>query len=82
MASSLFTKLTEFAHSPKGREAIRQAQVKAQQLANNPKVRSAVGTATTKAQQFVNGPRTRARLDDVRRRFQGPHGGTGAGPAT
>jgi len=81
MASSLFTKLTEFANSPKGQQAIRQAQEKAQQLANNPKVRSAVGTATQKAQQFVNDPRTRARLDEVRRRFQGGPGGPGAGPA-
>jgi hypothetical protein len=81
MASSLFTKLTELANSPKGKQAIRQAQEKAQQLANNPKARQAVRSATEKAQQFAKDPKTRAKLDEVRRRFQGGSGGTGAGPA-
>ena len=79
MASSLFTRLTDLANSPKGKEAIRQAQEKAQQLANNPKVRSAVGTATQKAHEFVQDPRTRARVDDLRR--MGPKG-RGRGGAT
>jgi hypothetical protein len=80
MASSLFTKLTELANSPKGKEAMRQAQEKAQQIANNPRVRHAVSAATEKAQQIAKDPKTRARLDEVRRRFQGGHGGPGAGP--
>jgi hypothetical protein len=57
--ASLFDKVTQFANSPKGRQALRQATEKAQQLAKDPK--------------------TRAKIDDVRRRFQGG-GGTGSGP--
>lgn len=79
MASPLFTKLSDFAHSPKGREALRQAQEKAQQLASNPKVRGAVESATHRAQQFVQDPRTRARVDDIRRMFPK---GRGRGEAT
>jgi hypothetical protein len=63
--ASLFSKVAQFANSPKGKQAIRQATEKAQQLAKDPK--------------------TRAKIDDVRRRFQGGRGGgaggTGAGPA-
>ena len=81
MTSSLFTKLTQLATSPKGQEALRQAKEKAQQLADNPRARQAVRTATEKAQQLAKDPKTRAKLDEVRRRFQGGSGGTGAGPA-
>jgi hypothetical protein len=59
--ASLFTKVVQFANSPKGKEAVRQA--------------------TEKAQQFAKDPKTRAKIDDVRRRFQGGRGGTGTGPA-
>ena len=57
--ASLFSKLTQFANTPKGRQVIAQATEKAQQLAKDPK--------------------TRAKIDDVRRRFQGGRGGTGTG---
>jgi hypothetical protein len=57
--ASLFSKVAQFANSPKGKQAIRQATDKAQALAKDPK--------------------TRAKIDDVRRRFQG--GGKGSGPA-
>jgi hypothetical protein len=50
------------------------------QLANSPKSKQAVRQATEKAQQFAKDPKTRAKLEDVRRRFQGGRGGSGAGP--
>ena len=50
------------------------------QLANSPKGKQALRQATEKAQQFAKDPKTRAKIDDVRRRFQGGRGGTGAGP--
>jgi hypothetical protein len=50
------------------------------QLANSPKGKQAVRQATEKAQQFAKDPKTRAKIEDVRRRFQGGRGGTGAGP--
>jgi hypothetical protein len=59
--ASLFSKVAQFANSPKGKEAIRSATEKAEALAKDPK--------------------TRAKIDDVRRRIQGGHGGTGTGPA-
>jgi hypothetical protein len=60
--ASLFSKVAQFANSPKGKQAIRQA--------------------TDKAQQLAKDPRTRAKIDDVRRRFQGGRGGTGTGTGT
>jgi hypothetical protein len=58
--ASLFSKVAQFASSPKGKEAVRQVTEKAQQLAKDPK--------------------TKAKIDDVRRRFQGGRGtGTGTG---
>ncbi|HEV7212605.1 MAG TPA: hypothetical protein VGN47_12925 [Blastococcus sp.] len=81
MTSSLFTKLTEFANSPKGQQALRRAQEKAQQLANDPRARQAVRSATEKVQQLARDPKNRAKLDEVRRRFQSGSGGKGAGPA-
>src|SRR3954454_14540019 len=38
--ASLFNKVVQFANSPKGKEAIRQATDKAQQLAKDPKTRA------------------------------------------
>ncbi len=58
--ASLFNKVVQFANSPKGKQAIRQATEKAQQMAKDPK--------------------TKAKIEDVRRRFQGGGRGTGAGP--
>ncbi len=56
--ASLFNKVVQFANSPKGKQAIRQA--------------------TERAQQFAKDPKNRARIDDVRRRFQGGgRGGSG-----
>ena len=54
---SMIDKLTQFAKSPQGRQAIAQLTEKGQQLARDPK--------------------TRAKLDEVRRRFQGGGRGTG-----
>jgi hypothetical protein len=51
------------------------------QFANSPQGKQVVRQATEKAQQFAKDPKTRAKIDDVRRRFQGGRGGTGAGPA-
>ncbi len=50
------------------------------QMANSPKAKETVRQASEKAQQFAKDPKTRAKIDDVRRRFQGGRGGTGAGP--
>jgi hypothetical protein len=50
------------------------------QLANSPKGKEAIRQASEKAQQLAKDPKTRAKIDDVRRRFQGG-GGRGAGPA-
>jgi hypothetical protein len=61
--ASLFSKVAEFANSPKAKQAVRQA--------------------TEKAQQFANDPKTKAKIDDVRRRFQGGNGkDKGTGPGT
>jgi len=38
--ASLFTKVVQFANSPKGKEVIRQATDKAQELAKDPKTRA------------------------------------------
>jgi hypothetical protein len=54
---SMIDKLTQFAKSPQGRQAIQQLTEKGQQLARDPK--------------------TRAKLDELRRRFQGGQRGTG-----
>jgi hypothetical protein len=40
--ASLFDKVTQFANSPKGRQALRQATEKAQQLAKDPKTRAKI----------------------------------------
>jgi hypothetical protein len=40
--ASLFSKLTQFANTPKGRQVIAQATEKAQQLAKDPKTRAKI----------------------------------------
>lgn len=40
--SSLFSKVAQFANSPKGKQVIRQATDKAQQLANDPKTKAKI----------------------------------------
>ncbi len=40
--ASLFSKVAQFANSPKGKQAIRQATDKAQQLAKDPKTRAKI----------------------------------------
>ena len=40
--ASLFTKVAQFANSPKGKQVIRQATDKAQQLAKDPKNRAKI----------------------------------------
>jgi hypothetical protein len=40
--ASLFSKVTQFANSPKGKQAIQQATDKAQQLAKDPKTRAKI----------------------------------------
>ncbi|MGY1634557.1 hypothetical protein ACI784_22895 [Geodermatophilus sp. SYSU D01186] len=48
--ASLFTKLTQFANTPKGREVIQQATAKAQQFANDPKTRAKIEEARRRFQ--------------------------------
>jgi hypothetical protein len=40
--ASLFSKVTQFANSPKGKQALRQATEKAQQLAKDPNTRARI----------------------------------------
>jgi hypothetical protein len=40
--ASLFSKVTQFANSPKGKQAIQQATEKAQQLAKDPRTRAKI----------------------------------------
>jgi hypothetical protein len=40
--ASLFTKVVQFANSPKGKQAVRQATEKAQQLAKDPRTRAKI----------------------------------------
>ena len=40
--ASMFSKVAQFANSPKGKEAIRQATDRAQQLAKDPKTRAKI----------------------------------------
>ncbi len=49
------------------------------QFANSPKGQQVVRQATEKAQQFAKDPKNRAKIEDVRRRFQGGRG-NGSGP--
>jgi hypothetical protein len=63
--ASLFSKVAQFANSPKGKQAIRQATDKAQQLAKDPRTRAKIDDV-------------RRRMQGGR---SGGQGGTGAGPA-
>lgn len=63
--ASLFSKVAQFANSPKGRQAIRQASDRAQQLAKDPKTRAKIDGVRRR----IQGGRA------------GGQGGTGAGPA-
>lgn len=49
------------------------------QFAKSPQGQRAIRTAGDKAQQFAKDPKNRAKIDDVRRRFQGGGSGTGTG---
>ena len=48
--ASLFSKVTQFANSPKGKQAIGKATAKAQQLANDPKTRAKIDDVRRKIQ--------------------------------
>jgi V8-like Glu-specific endopeptidase len=56
--ASLFSKLTQFASTPKGRQVIAQATEKAQQLAKDPKTRARIDDARRRF-QGGRGPGTR-----------------------
>jgi hypothetical protein len=49
------------------------------QFAKSPRGQQTIRQLTEKGQQLARDPRTRARLDEVRRRFQGGGRGTGTG---
>jgi hypothetical protein len=55
---------------------------KVMQFANSPKGKQVIRQATDKAQTFAKDPKNRAKIDDVRRRFQGGGNGTGTGTGT
>jgi hypothetical protein len=48
--ASLFNKVVQFANSPKGKQAIRQATDKAQQLAKDPKTRAKIDDVRRRVQ--------------------------------
>jgi hypothetical protein len=48
--ASLFSKVTQFANSPKGKEMIRQATDKAQQVAKDPKTRAKIDEVRRRVQ--------------------------------
>ena len=48
--ASLFNKVVQFANSPKGKAAIRQATDKAQQLAKDPKTRAKIDDVRRRVQ--------------------------------
>jgi hypothetical protein len=48
--ASLFTKVVQFANSPKGKEAVRSATEKAQALAKDPKTRARIDGVRRKIQ--------------------------------
>lgn len=48
--ASLFSKVTQFANSPKGQQMIRSATAKAQQLANDPKTRARIDDVRRRVQ--------------------------------
>ncbi len=63
--ASMFTKLTQLANSPKGKQAVRQVTEKAQQLAKDPKTKAKIDEAR---RRFQGG------------RGHGTGTGTGSGP--
>jgi hypothetical protein len=56
--ASLFSKVAQFASSPKGREVIRQATDRAQQMAKDPKTRAKIDDVRRRVQggRGGNGP--------------------------
>ena len=48
--ASLFSKVAQFANSPKGKEMIRQATDKAQQVAKDPKTRAKIDEVRRRTQ--------------------------------
>ncbi|MGK5113122.1 MULTISPECIES: hypothetical protein [unclassified Geodermatophilus] len=48
--ASMFTKLTQLANSPKGKQAVRQVTEKAQQLAKDPKTKAKIDEARRRFQ--------------------------------
>jgi hypothetical protein len=56
--ASLFNKVIQFANSPKGKQAIRQATDKAQELAKDPKTRAKIDDVRRRVQggRGGNGP--------------------------
>ncbi len=62
--ASLFDKVVQFANSPKGKQAVRQATEKAQQLARDPKTRAKIEDLRRRVQGGRGGGQS----------------GTGAGP--
>ncbi|MGY1689937.1 hypothetical protein ACI79C_19770 [Geodermatophilus sp. SYSU D00697] len=48
--ASLFTKLTQFANTPQGRQVIAQATAKAQQFAKDPRTRAKIDEARRRFQ--------------------------------
>ena len=64
--ASLFSKVAQFASSPKGQQMIRQATDKAQQMAKDPKTRAKIDEVRRRVQGGRGG--------------RGGPGGPGAGP--
>jgi hypothetical protein len=48
--ASLFTKVVQFANSPKGKQVLRQATTKAQEMARDPKTRAKIDDARRRLQ--------------------------------
>jgi hypothetical protein len=64
--ASLFSKVAQFANSPKGKQVIRQATDKAQEMARDPKTRAKIDEVRRRVQGGRGG--------------HGGAGGPGAGP--
>jgi hypothetical protein len=54
--ASLFSKVAQFANSPKGKEAIRSATEKAEALAKDPKTRAKIDDVRRRVQGGRGGP--------------------------
>jgi flagellar hook-associated protein FlgK len=57
--ASLFAKMTQLANSPKGKAAIQQMTVKAQQMAKDPKTRAKLTDLRNRVQGGRGGPGSR-----------------------